>query len=129
MLNSFATDSLQKGKKQATNSKMRQGWHRLKGIFKPKSNAIEPQDADNKKPSIADILAEVMRKQKAMYEDNEENTSNKSDHSKTGDGKGMFECSGTLGRIGEKGITKYLYPVRPYFFRLFSIYFLSIYFL
>ena len=44
MLNSFATDSL-KRKDDVDNSKMKQGWKKLKGLFKTNRSTVQPQDS------------------------------------------------------------------------------------
>lgn len=59
LLNSFASDSIKRNKETKEDSKMKQGWKRLKGLFKPKSSSVEP--AIEKKPSIANILLELKR--------------------------------------------------------------------
>ena len=76
MLNSFATDSLNKGKDELKEDKMKEGWNKLKGLFKPKGSAVEPHEGmESKKPSIADIVEELKRHQKAVYEGDEEEES------------------------------------------------------
>ncbi len=60
LLNSFATDSLQNQRKaEMEGSKVKQGWNRLKGLFKKPNAEAEV----NKKPSIANILEELKKRQ------------------------------------------------------------------
>ena len=68
MLNSFATDSISKNKEELQDSsKMKQGWKKLKGLFKSNRPTVNPSEGqgsaapEKKKPSIADIIEELKR--------------------------------------------------------------------
>jgi hypothetical protein len=80
LLNSFASDSIRRNKDTKEESKMKQGWQRLKGLFKAKGAAVDPAQAD-KKPSLANIILELKR-QKELREklENGEEDIEKAEH-------------------------------------------------
>lgn len=91
MLNSFATDSLAKGKEETKDDKMKQGWVKLKGLFRAKGNSIDPNSPGGRvKPSITDIVEELKRQQKAADDGDVEITENKSARSSIGEVEGMY---------------------------------------
>ena len=65
LLNSFATDSLRKTK-DTKKDKMKQGWDKLKNLFKSKPADIQPSRSKN--PSIGDIVDELTRRRNGTYD-------------------------------------------------------------
>jgi len=65
LLNSFATDSLQSNqdKESQEDSKMKQGWNKIKKLFKRK-NKVKQEDDDDMKKSMASIVSHVMQRDK-----------------------------------------------------------------
>ena len=61
LLNSFASDNLHKNTEVRDKSKVKQGWERLKNIFKNKRIQVQPSGEATLKrhPSIANIIDEL----------------------------------------------------------------------
>ena len=61
LLNSFASDKLDENKEVRDKSKVKQGWERLKSIFKNKRIQVQPssEEAHIRQASIANILDEL----------------------------------------------------------------------
>ena len=61
LLNSFASDNLHKNTEVRDKSKVKQGWERLKNIFKNKRIQVQPSGEETVKrhPSIANIIDEL----------------------------------------------------------------------